>query len=256
LRPLYIDASRAFAVGLDGPALAVRGVARADGRFPLRRVSRVLVSGAVQWDTRALVECLRRGIPVCFAEGDGTLVGVCVGMHAEGLALHERLAEFASRPDWTRHYAVWLLAAERRAILAVNFALGLRLRDLRPTAAREAIRARLAAAGGAQAARRARGFLESAAMAFAARLLQESSVAPGLLVDGREGFNLVRDLGRLLGWDARVLAWRVLEHTGAMPDGRQLADAYQRRETRQWKLAHDYLGLLEQRVIELGYGDT
>jgi hypothetical protein len=140
-------------------------------------------------------------------------------------------------------------------VLAALRALRLDTCDLRAPVARAAIGRRLSRICAEPAARRVCGFLESAAMAFAARVLEESGVSPSLLIDDREGHNLVRDLGRLLGWDVRVLACRLLGRAGAAPERRALALAYQEREDRQWKLAHDYLALLERRAIALAFGD-
>lgn len=55
LKPLYLDGTQALTVHLDGPALKVTGSDRCPGRYPLRRLSRVIVSGRVEWDTPALV---------------------------------------------------------------------------------------------------------------------------------------------------------------------------------------------------------
>lgn len=57
MRPLYLDGREPLSVSLDGPAICVRGLKRADGRYPLGRISRVMVSGVVQWQTEALVAC-------------------------------------------------------------------------------------------------------------------------------------------------------------------------------------------------------
>lgn len=254
MRPLYLDAARAQAVALDGPALCVRGAARAAARYPLRRLTRVLVRGAIEWQTRALLECLRRGIPVSFTARDGTLLGVCIGATPGTLPLYARIAEFATRCDWAQHYGIWLRAAERRAILAAARHPGLCLPDLRPQPARLAIERHIERLGFADAGREACAVLESAATTFAARMLHECGLPPCVLLDEKRGYNLVLDLGRLLAWDARVLAYELLAAANSVPSRHELASTFEAREPLQWKAAHRYLDLLEHRITDLNFG--
>lgn len=64
-KPLYLDTTAANEVALDsGIALRIRAYEKADSFYPLRRLSRVIVTGKVEWTTEALLACLEYGVPV------------------------------------------------------------------------------------------------------------------------------------------------------------------------------------------------
>jgi CRISPR/Cas system-associated endonuclease Cas1 len=74
LRPLYLDCGAA-ALRLEGPALIVDQPDSAEGRFPLRLLSRVVVRGPVPWSMEALFACLASGVPITFLSLDGAVIG-------------------------------------------------------------------------------------------------------------------------------------------------------------------------------------
>jgi hypothetical protein len=144
LRPVYLDRGAA-AVRVDGPALIVAERERAEGRFPLRLVSRVVVRGPVPWSMEALFACLAAGVPVTFLSLDGEVVGLCLGRDRREESLAALLDRLTGEPRWAEIWERWRLAAERRAILEAAHRLGVPLpADLRPGAA-DAVRALLAA---------------------------------------------------------------------------------------------------------------
>jgi len=57
LKPLYLHGPPTLEVVLDGPALRVQTESTAPRLFPLRRLSRVIVSGDVMWELPALLAC-------------------------------------------------------------------------------------------------------------------------------------------------------------------------------------------------------
>ncbi|GIX28415.1 MAG: hypothetical protein KatS3mg123_2296 [Burkholderiales bacterium] len=102
---------------LDGPAFLVRCQGRADVRYPLARVSRVIASAQVEWSARALAACLESGIPVVITGSGNAPVGYLLpGMRASS-RLSRELGEFIDRPDWKERYADWL-RAERMRVFA------------------------------------------------------------------------------------------------------------------------------------------
>jgi CRISPR associated protein Cas1 len=124
LRPVYIDRGAA-AVRLDGPALVVDEPGRAEGRFPLRLLSRIVVRGAVPWSMEALFACLGAGIPVTFLSLDGDVVGLCLGRDRPEESLAMLLDRLTGEPGWAEIYGRWRRAAERQAIVEVARRFGL-----------------------------------------------------------------------------------------------------------------------------------
>jgi CRISPR associated protein Cas1 len=132
LRPLYLDRGAA-AVRLEGPALIVDQPDAAEGRFPLRLLSRVVVRGPVPWSMDALFACLASGVPITFLSLDGAVVGLCLGRERPEESLAMLIDRLVAEPGWAEIYGRWSKAAERRAIVEVARRLGLPLgTDLRP----------------------------------------------------------------------------------------------------------------------------
>ena len=229
LKPLYLDGAVAapVSVQLDGPALKVLKPGRCAGRYPLRLLSRVMVSGAVEWAMPALLACLRNGIVVSFLDKNGEFVGMCIGASPGKAELSDRLQEFALRPDWPHHYARWYTAMERRGILRLVKSFGLRSEDLRPATVRRSIVQHMARIAPAQIIRNTLNHLESAVSACAARTALDRGISSTLLVDEGAGYQLIRDLGRLLAWETPAMAAQLLIKEGnqGLPCKKDLANA-------------------------------
>jgi hypothetical protein len=132
LRPLYIECGAA-AVRLEGPALIVDQPEAAEGRFPLRLLSRVVVRGPVPWSMEALFACLASGVPITFLSLDGVVIGLCLGRDRPEESLAMLLDRLLGEPRWAEIYQRWTKAAERRAIVEVARRLALPVgTDLRP----------------------------------------------------------------------------------------------------------------------------
>lgn len=211
MRPLYLDGREPLSVSLDGPALCVRGLKRADGRYPLGRVSRVLVSGIVNWQTEALVACMKAGIMVCFADADGVIVGHCVGANHRPTSLSRRLDEFLDRPDWETLYQNWRESAERDAILTLQRRLKIRFPSLRARDARKALfqhATSLMPSGlpDHHIVIRLQGHLH----ALVLDLLRRSGLGAELEVFRNVGLDLHRDFCQLLWWDLQAITFDLL----------------------------------------------
>jgi hypothetical protein len=136
LRALYVDHGAA-AVRLEGPALIVDQRDAAEGRFPLRLLSRVVVRGPVPWSMEALFACLASSVPITFLSLDGEVVGLCLGRDRPEESLAILLDRLLAEPGWAEIYERWSKAAERRAIVEVVRRLALPVGvDLRPEAVR------------------------------------------------------------------------------------------------------------------------
>lgn len=116
-RPLYL-AGAARAVELDGPALRISVGGRADGRIPLRLLSRVIVRGGVSWSSAALTACFGAGIPLIFLRPDGQPLGLCLPSVQTEERLCRRLARLEEEPESLVAFEDWVRAEERRALLA------------------------------------------------------------------------------------------------------------------------------------------
>lgn len=115
-RPLFLGARIQAQVDADGPALRVRASGRAEMRFPLARVSRVIASPHVNWSAEALRACLEGGIPIVIVGDDGAPLGSFHPAHARPCRLAESIEELLDRPDWRDLYASWLRSARMRVL--------------------------------------------------------------------------------------------------------------------------------------------
>jgi len=200
MKPLYLDAEQSLRVQLDGPSLLVASDSQAARRFPFSRLSRLVVCGPVELPTAALVECLRRGIPVTFFGGDGTLAGLALPAQGRTSRLNERLEEFLERPDWHTHYDNWRRAAERRQILSALARLRRRSADLRPATVSALLDETLDEQAGRRSRLEAVAWLEAALAALLSELIAAVGISPQLVAERRPGFHLLRDFTGLLLW--------------------------------------------------------
>ena len=124
MKPLYLHADSPLAVSLDGPALRISRSGCADQRFPLRRISRVMVSGAASWSTGALLACADEGITICFLNADGGPRARWIGRATTRNELAQRWQDFLDRPDWPDRYTEWRIAVSRRAVRFCAWRMG------------------------------------------------------------------------------------------------------------------------------------
>lgn len=115
-KSLYLPHGRGWTVSLDGPVLRIDAANRAVQFAPLRRVARVVSSTDTCWQTKALLACLKAGIPVIFVDGDGRAQGYCHGRQRRETALAGLLTEAIEHPEWTQRYGDWLHAMHDRLI--------------------------------------------------------------------------------------------------------------------------------------------
>lgn len=115
-RPLYLCARLKARVDADGPALRVRAAGRAEARYPLYRVSRVIASTGVEWSAAALQTCLESGIPIVIVTGSGAPLGSVQPVCASASRLSDDINELLDRPDWREIYDNWLRATRMRVL--------------------------------------------------------------------------------------------------------------------------------------------
>jgi hypothetical protein len=115
-RPLFLRPAGGARVDTDGPALRVRTERRAEARFPLDRVSRIVAGTRVNFSAEALRACLERAIPIVIVKADGTPLGSIAPAHVAPLPLARALEELLDWPDWRDIYGCWLRAARMRVL--------------------------------------------------------------------------------------------------------------------------------------------
>lgn len=115
MKPCYINGKEGMRVDLDGPALCILAPGQAAVLVPLRRVSRVVITGCLECSTAALLACAERGIAITFLERNGTIKAHLFGRTLAKNDLFVHLRDLLDRPDWTDQYQIWLDAAASRA---------------------------------------------------------------------------------------------------------------------------------------------
>ncbi len=235
-RSLYLDGGAGpLTVTADGPALRIRRAGSADGRAPLRLISRIVVRGKVAWQTEALVACMNADVPVAFVAGDGSVRGWCLGARGSEDDINSLLDDCAQRRDWPGRYQDWLRAMERRAMI---FALppgrpvpeALRASDL--WAAHEARLDRLRAP---VETRVILDTLTGALEAHLAELFRRSGVAARFVVGHGTPVALLEGFRRVNSWELWPTAERAAlyfcRHNGRQAHGNEV----QRRLVRQYE---------------------
>lgn len=222
---LYIEGGTEALVRLDGPSLIVVKDGTAQRRYPFQRISDVVLLGQVLIGYEALVECVRRGIPVTALNGRGAPMGYFLPWQTRNVRAQELVESFLAEPQWKSRYSDWLNSARQKEILAVAARLGNGLTDLRPDAARHAFED--AERRRSRSARQAwKGFLSHVVReAFTRKRLN----AP-LLGGRRPGLDLIRDFTDVLSWrHFRDFASRPLP--ADWPEAVRLFEAVRKRDS-------------------------
>lgn len=197
-RPLYICARLKARVDADGAALRVRGARRAEARYPLSRVSRVIASTCVDWSAAALQVCLEWGIPIIIAGGSGAPLGSIQPLCVSVSQFSEDLEELLDRPDWREIYDNWLRAVRMRMVgewRSVREATG---QALAPGEFGETVRKFVYAADGAIPFEVQTEIWRAALCAMAASTLHRAGLQTIYWGAGATALHLLDDVTRLL----------------------------------------------------------
>ncbi len=253
-RPLYLLAEAPLGVAVDGPALRVDDPTRAAGRYPLRRVSRVMAGESVAWGSGSLALCLGAGIPVSILNGEGELVGLCLPTRVPSTPFSALLGELAELRCWAEAHANWQLAGERRAVLAALRLARVGVADLRPNPVRARLYGLVATAFGSSG-RRALAVWRGSAALLAVEICRGLGIGPHLSASGgpRNGkaTPLAVELGEMLAW--LPLGWLagLAVAGGPLPAGpRALAERFEHEQKTLAGFALDLVGLLQGLAID------
>ncbi|NLV30982.1 MAG: hypothetical protein GXY47_07465 [Acidobacteria bacterium] len=226
MKALYLDGSRGIEVRLDGPALRVRRPARADGQYPLQRVSRVVALGTIQWHGDALGACLSQRKPVAVLDGMGRFVRLWFRASVPVYGLIRHLGSLLGVPRFLARYDRWFSGAERgemiRALEALHIECGSRHPDMtwQVVCFNQYLRHNKRVGGSHR-------FLSGLAAAQISSALCANGVPHDPLSWGRQEYRLFSDMMRLERWRQAVLLDQLMERFEGSPERRDLVEAFE-----------------------------
>lgn len=209
-RPLYLCARLKARVDADGPALRVRSAGRAETRYPLYRVSRVIANTRVDWGAAALQACLESGIPIVIVAGSGEPLGSVQPARVSASRLSEDLEELLDRPDWREIYDNWLRTTRMRVLGEWRTEREAAGDPLAPGEFREMVRGLVYGRADAIQFEEATGLWRAALCALAATGLRRAGLQPVHWGAGGTALHLLDDVAWVLELKLR------LEVRGAM----------------------------------------
>lgn len=211
-KPLYLYARGKGRVDVDGPALRVRAAGRAEARYPLYRVSRVIASSRVDWSAAALQACLETGIPIVIMAGNGAPLGSVQPARIRVSRLSEDLDELLDRPDWRDIYENWLRAARMRVLSEWRTEEEAAGRRLGAGEFKELVRSHVYGSANAIPFNEANGIWRAALCALAGTALRRAGLQPVHWGAGGAPLNLLDDLMRVLELRLRLEVRAGMEH--------------------------------------------
>ncbi len=251
LRPLYLEGGTGWRVKLDdGVALHVSTAGRARSLYPLRRLARVVCGAGTEWETAALLACLRAGVPVLFHDAQGEAIAWCFGPRRRETTLAELLGEGLRHPDWQTFFDQWQRSTMRREVLAALRQLGSRRGRLDAAA----VRAHLCNLHRDRTGQPAGPWLRAlhrATTALVMENLQSALGDPALIGFARPGLHLARLFAELMEWRLHRLLHRVPAAIFADATPGRFAAALVERHTADLQAAcGELLGDLEHQLRE------
>ncbi|MEJ5370181.1 MAG: CRISPR-associated endonuclease Cas1 [Bryobacteraceae bacterium] len=119
MRPLYVKGRGDGRWRAKDGSLVYERPGQAAVRFPLERVSRVVVRGRAGWGEEVLRACAAGGVVVALLDADGNPEGFLLPWRKKQLKPGQMLEEFLHRRDWQWRFENWRRSEERRAIFKV-----------------------------------------------------------------------------------------------------------------------------------------
>lgn len=255
MKPLYVNGTD-MQVKLDGPALRVVAPGSADRWFPLQRLSRVVSSHRVEWETSALLACAGEGVTISFLDAEGRLMARCIGRVETHDHLNTRLENFLFRSDWQALYAQWLAAVENMALRSLIRRSGLPMEgSVDAAAVRRLFRTGAASMNALFAYERIGREVHSLLVTLMTQLLTDSRVdVPSF---NSADFNPSADLADVLFWDFQLARLRWLEDrlqrfdTVESPTQAEIVQFFEARRERTERLGRGLIHRLHRWLIEL-----
>jgi hypothetical protein len=208
-RPLFLGATLRARVDADGPALRVRAERRAETRFPLDRVSRVVASARVSWSAEALRACLESAIPIVIVGNDGLPLGSVQPARLPASSLAAALEELLDWPDWRDVYGCWLRAARMRVLADWQRARQAKSAPLDPRAYQELVKTHVYCAR--PTTHKMSGLWRGAIYALATATAVRWGLPPVMWGFGGDSPDLRRDLADLMELRLRLEVYQEME---------------------------------------------
>ena len=115
-KPLYLLVSYRIEIRAAGASIAIYRDSVPAGRYPLNRLSRVVVTQQVDWHGGALTLCFNSGIPIVVINARGNLIGSCIPARVRASPLSELLDEFTIDSRWPISYENFLRHTRSRLL--------------------------------------------------------------------------------------------------------------------------------------------
>ena len=251
MRPLYIDGHRETWVDLEDPALKISVPDQADQLFPLQRISRVIVSGGVQWHTDALLACANQGITVTFLDENGDVIARWLGKSLERQRFLQRLSDLISRADGQELYDSWYQGMERMVVQSAAKSL---LKQSHRVVTADELQAFLNEQQQNLTIQPVKAVYDSiGGLVFAqvVQLFHENGLNAESELLHEQWLDLPRDFAKLLLWDLQIplLIW--LESSTVIPNFRKRVEFYDARSTRISRLCQGLTNKLHRWLVEL-----
>jgi hypothetical protein len=244
--PLYLEAKLGMQVVLESPALSVVTLEKTRQLFPLSRISRVVVSGAVEWSMPALFACADAGISIVFLNDSAQVRCQWIGRSQKKSSLVKVYSDLLQRRDALQRYQNWLLAMRR--MVARSSARRMGVEDWQEIDFKILEEWVLHAFNDdwLQVNRLLKAYLLSSVFHYLGDLGFDAEC--DFLVDGQ--FNLADDLTSLLLWDyyPALLVWS--QRSSGSPDKVDVTRFYQQRCQRIDNLVLGLLNRLHQCLRE------
>lgn len=216
--PLYLHNGSAQRLDVDAAQrLRIERREMPERRIPLHHISRIVCSSTLDISARALMACMKSGIPLTILQPNGEALGWCLGARRKETGLRQLLTHALDDQAWATHYNDWL--AQQHAAIAAQTLL---LCGVPSTAAaRHNPRTALCNAHFLRHRQGCAQHVDALALLaqneLAAQLAQHTSAAE-LLAWYRPGLNLIEDLGAVIGLHAHT----DLHHAAQLPEADKL----------------------------------
>lgn len=247
MKPLYIDGAAGIQVDYDEPALVVTAAGKTRQLFPLARISRIIVTGPVDWSMPALFACADAGIAVVFLLSSGEVRCRWLGCFPHRQNLVQLFADFWQRADALDRYWDWLAGMERMAVRSSARRFGFADWQEADAAGLRAWIEQSLTCSWLTLPRQVSGFL----LATVLHTLGQTGLdaRADCLHDDR--FDLAADLSGLLLWDfyPALIAWN--KQSPALPEHQALAGFYEKRMPRTENLLRGLLNKWHRYLLEL-----
>jgi len=238
VKALYLDGgTRRLDVRLDGPALRVRRPGRADGQYPLQRISRIIVLGTVQWHEDAMGACMSQQKPVAVLDHHGRFVRLWFRPAVPVHGLTRRIGSLLDMPRFLERYQRWFSSVERSEMSAALQRLNIDCGKHRPDIVwqrvcfQQYLRHKSRVGGSYR-------YLSGLAAAQIASALSATGIPCNPLCWGRQEYRIFLDMMRLERWKLAVLLEKLMESRDGQTERRNLIEAFEgTSEDREQRIA-------------------